>query len=103
MSLGRPADSYGYRPGRSALDAVAACRQRCWKRDWVIDLDIQAFFDSLDHGLVLKAVAKHTDLRWVQLYCNGSCKRRCRCRTAPGADVIAEPRKGPRSHLCWRT
>ncbi len=61
-------DSYGYRPGRSALDAVAACRQRCWKRDWVIDLDIQAFFDSLDHGLVLKAVAKHTDLRWVQLY-----------------------------------
>lgn len=61
-------DSYGYRPGRSALDAVAACRQRCWKRNWVIDLDIQAFFDSLDHDLVLKAVAKHTDLRWVHLY-----------------------------------
>jgi group II intron reverse transcriptase/maturase len=62
------ADSYGYRPRRSALDAVAACRERCWKTDWVIDLDIRGFFDNLDHDLVLKAVAHHTDLRWVQLY-----------------------------------
>ncbi len=61
-------DSYGYRPGRSALDAVAACRRRCWKRDWVIDLDIQKFFDSVDHELVLKAVAVHTDQPWVLLY-----------------------------------
>lgn len=61
-------DSYGYRPGRSALDAVATCRERCWKKDWVIDLDIRAFFDSLDHELVLRAVSKHTDLRWVLLY-----------------------------------
>jgi RNA-directed DNA polymerase len=61
-------DSYGYRPGRSALDAVATCRQRCWKRDWVIDLDLKAFFDSLDHGLVMRTVSKHTDLRWVLLY-----------------------------------
>src|SRR6476620_10127898 len=53
-------DSYGYRPGRSALDAVEACRRRCWNRDWVIDLDIRAFFDSLDHELILKAVAAHT-------------------------------------------
>jgi hypothetical protein len=42
-------DSYGYRPYRSALDAVAACRQRCWKSDWVIDLDIQKFLDALSH------------------------------------------------------
>jgi RNA-directed DNA polymerase len=42
-------DSYGYRPYRSALDAVAACRQRCWKSDWVIDLDIQKFFDAWSH------------------------------------------------------
>jgi RNA-directed DNA polymerase len=42
-------DSYGYRPGRSALDAVGQCRQRCWKYDWAIDLDLRAFFDSLDH------------------------------------------------------
>ena len=61
-------DSYGYRPGRSALDAVATCRKRCWKRDWVIDLDIRAFFDSIPHSLMLKAVSRHTDLRWVILY-----------------------------------
>jgi RNA-directed DNA polymerase len=61
-------DSYGYRPGRSALDAVATCRQRCWKADWVIDLDIRAFFDSIPHSLLLKAVSKHTALRWVLLY-----------------------------------
>ena len=50
-------DSYGYRPGRSALDAVAVCRERCWRNDWVIDLDVRAFFDSVDHSLMLKAVA----------------------------------------------
>jgi RNA-directed DNA polymerase len=61
-------DSYGYRPGRSALDAVARCRQRCWKYDWVLDLDLKSFFDSLDHSLVLRSVAHHTDLRWILLY-----------------------------------
>jgi RNA-directed DNA polymerase len=61
-------DSYGYRPGRSALDAVGACRERCWRRDWVIDLDIRSFFSSVDHELMLKAVSRHTDLRWVLLY-----------------------------------
>ncbi len=61
-------DSYGYRPGRSALDAVGRCRERCWRTDWVIDLDIQGFFDNLDHDLVLKAVAHHTDQRWIVLY-----------------------------------
>ncbi len=61
-------DSYGYRPGRSAHDALVACRQRCWKYDWVLDLDLKAFFDSLSHSLVLKAVAHHTNLRWILLY-----------------------------------
>lgn len=61
-------DSYGYRPGRSALEAVGACRQRCWRTDWIIDLDIKGFFDNLDHDLVLKAVAHHTDQRWIVLY-----------------------------------
>jgi group II intron reverse transcriptase/maturase len=61
-------DSYGYRPGRSAIDAVAQCRRRCWKTDWVIDLDISAFFDSVRWDLVLKAVATHTDQPWVVLY-----------------------------------
>src|SRR5215211_2529247 len=62
------ADSYGYRPGRSALDAVGMCRRRCWKADWVIDLDIQKFFDSVPWDLVVKAVAAHTDDPWVVLY-----------------------------------
>jgi RNA-directed DNA polymerase len=61
-------DSYGYRPDRSALDAVGTCRERCWKSDWVIDLDLRSFFDTVDHGLMLKAVAAHTDERWVLLY-----------------------------------
>lgn len=61
-------DSYGYRPGRGALDAVGTCRRRCWSNDWVIDLDIRAFFDSLDHDLVMRAVAKHTTPSWVLLY-----------------------------------
>ena len=61
-------DSYGYRPGRSAHDALAVARERCWKRDWALDLDIRAFFDSVPHDLLLKAVAHHTDERWVLLY-----------------------------------
>ncbi len=61
-------DSYGYRPNRSAHDAVEACRKRCWKNDWVVDLDIRAFFDTIPHDLLLKAVARHTDQRWVLLY-----------------------------------
>ncbi|MDQ5832390.1 MAG: group II intron reverse transcriptase/maturase [Actinomycetota bacterium] len=61
-------DSYGYRPGRSALDAVGVCRQRCWRYDWAIDLDVRSFFDSLDHQLVLRAVAHHTTERWILLY-----------------------------------
>jgi hypothetical protein len=61
-------DSFGYRPGRSALDAVAACRQRFWKTDWVIDLDIQKFFDSVPWRLVVKAVEAVCDLPWVRLY-----------------------------------
>jgi len=61
-------DSYGYRPGKAALDAVAVCRRRCWERDWVIDLDVARFFDSVRHGLIVKAVEWHTDAPWVLLY-----------------------------------
>jgi RNA-directed DNA polymerase len=61
-------DSFAYRPSRSALDAVETARRRCWATDWVIDLDIKAFFDSLDHELVERAVAFHTDIPWVRLY-----------------------------------
>jgi group II intron reverse transcriptase/maturase len=61
-------DSYGYRPGRSALDAVAACRKRCWKKDWLIDLDVEKFSGSVRWDLILKAVQAHTALPWVLLY-----------------------------------
>ncbi|MEU9547350.1 reverse transcriptase domain-containing protein [Streptomyces mirabilis] len=61
-------DSYGYRPNRSALDAVAACQTRSWRANWVVDLDIQKFFDSVPHDLIVKAVEAHTDARWVVLY-----------------------------------
>lgn len=61
-------DSYGYRPSRSALDAIETCRLRCQQRDWVLDLDIQKFFDSVDHELMVKAVEANTDQKWVVLY-----------------------------------
>ena len=61
-------DSYGYRPGRSPLDAVAKCRERCWKKDWALDLDVQKFFDSVDHDLMVKAVEANTGQKWVVLY-----------------------------------
>jgi len=61
-------DSYGYRPGKSALDAVGKARQRCWKYDWVVDLDISKFFDSLDHALLMRAVRKYTTCGWALLY-----------------------------------
>ena len=61
-------DSYGYRPGRSAHQALRVCRERCWRQDWVLDLDLKSFFDSVSWELILKAVAHHTDQRWILLY-----------------------------------
>jgi len=61
-------DSYGYRPGRSAIQAVGQARKRCWQHDWVLDLDVLAFFDSLDHSLVMRAIRKYTNCTWVLLY-----------------------------------
>ena len=61
-------DSYGYRPKKSALDAVGQARQRCWRYDWVVDLDIKGFFDNIDHELLMRAVRKHAKDKWVVLY-----------------------------------
>jgi RNA-directed DNA polymerase len=61
-------DSYGYRPTKSALEAVGAARERCWQHAWVIDLDIKGFFDNIDHDIMLSLVEKHTDCKWVLLY-----------------------------------
>jgi len=62
------ADSFGYRPNKSAHDAIGATRARCWKYDWVLEFDIKGLFDNIDHDLLMKAVRKHTDNAWAILY-----------------------------------
>jgi group II intron reverse transcriptase/maturase len=61
-------DSYGYRPGKSAVQAVGVARKRCWQKAWVLDIDIKGFFDNIDHELLMRAVEKHSDGKWVELY-----------------------------------
>lgn len=61
-------DSYGYRPGKSAIDAVAITRTRCWRYNWLLEFDIKGLFDNIDHVLLMRAVRKHTDCKWVILY-----------------------------------
>ena len=61
-------DSYGYRPGKSAIEAVGMARKRCWRYRWSVDLDIKGFFDNIDHELLMRAVRKHTDSKWLLLY-----------------------------------
>lgn len=61
-------DSYGYRPGKSAVEAVGAARERCRRYDWVLDMDISAFFDNIDHQLLMKALRRHIDSKWVLMY-----------------------------------
>ena len=61
-------DSYGYRPGRSAAQALAVTRERCWRYDWVLELDVKGLFDNIGHELLMRAVRWHTDNPWVLLY-----------------------------------
>ena len=61
-------DSYGYRPGKSAIKAIGVTRRRCWRYAWVLDLDIKGFFDNIDHMLMMRAVRKHTRNKWLLLY-----------------------------------
>jgi len=61
-------DSYGYRPGRSALDAIEVTRERCWKYDWLFEFDVKGLFDNIDHELLMRAVRHHTECKWVLLY-----------------------------------
>jgi len=62
------ADSYGYRPGKSALQAVGVTRERCWKYNWVLEFDVKGLFDNIDHELLLRAVRKHVTCKWALLY-----------------------------------
>ena len=61
-------NSFGYRPNRSAIDAVGVTRERCWKMAWLLEYDIVGMFDNIDHELLMKAVCKHTDSKWIILY-----------------------------------
>ena len=61
-------DSYGYRPGKSAREAIGVARKRCWRNNWVLDIDIKGCFDNLDHDLMMRALEKHTQEKWVLLY-----------------------------------
>ncbi len=61
-------DSYGYRLGKSAIDAVAVTRQRCWRYNWLLEFDIKGLFDNIDHDLLMRAVKTHTDCKWLLLY-----------------------------------
>jgi RNA-directed DNA polymerase len=61
-------DSYGYRPNKSALDAVGVTRERCWNSPWVLEFDIKGLFDNIDHDLMMQVVRKHTDIKWVVMY-----------------------------------
>lgn len=61
-------NSFGYRPRKSALDALEVTRKRCWKYDWVVEFDIKGLFDNIDHEMLMKALRKHCDCKWILLY-----------------------------------
>jgi RNA-directed DNA polymerase len=83
-------DSYGYRPGKSALQALGVARERCWRHAWALDLDIRACFDSIPHELLLKAVKKHTNCPWVLLY----IERWLQAPVQPENDALEPRQKG---------
>jgi group II intron reverse transcriptase/maturase len=91
-------DSYGYRPGKSAKQAVAVTRKRCWNYDWVVEFDIKGAFDNLDHDLLMKAVRKHVSDQWILLYVerwlkapfqDGEGKQKPRTKGTPQGGVIS--------------
>ncbi len=96
-------DSYGYRPNRSALDPVGTCRRRCWEDDWVVDLDIQKFFDSVDHTLMIKAVEANTGQPWVVLYVKRWLVAPIQHPDGSLHERTGEPRKVQRYRPCWPT
>jgi len=95
-------DSYGYRPGKSALEAVGVARRRCWRYDWVLDLDIKSFFDDIDRELLKRAVRKHTDCPWVLLYLERWLRHPFRWRMAASSRGQEERHKAGSSLPSWR-
>src|SRR5262245_52637485 len=96
-------DSYGYRPGRSAIDAVRTARQRCWRCDWVLDIDVKGYFDSIDWELLLKAVRHHTGCPWVLLYIERWLKAPVQMEEAASSRARQGRRKVGSSVPCWPT
>ena len=88
-------DSYGYRPGRSAHDALAVTRQRCWKQDWVLDIDVRAFFDSVPHDLLLKRSLTTPTNAGSCSTSNGGSPPPCRWRTGPSWHEKRDPARVP--------
>ena len=90
-------DSYGYRPGRSAAQALAVTRERCWRYDWVLELDIKGLFDNIGHDLLMRAMRWHTDNPWVLLY----TERWLKAPFQHEDDTLEERHKGtPQGGLC---
>ena len=81
-------DSYGYRPGKSAIQAVAITRQRCWKYGWLFEYDITGAFDNIDHGLLIKALKRHTESEWILLYITTVRLRKRSPAEEPGAPSV---------------
>ncbi len=67
-------DSYGYRPNKSAIDAIGTTRERCWKMPGVLEFDIVGMFDNINHGMLMKALKKHVSEKWILLYTERSLK-----------------------------
>ena len=89
-------NSFGYRPGRSALDAVAVTRKRCWKYDWVVEFDIRGLFDNIRHDLLMMALRHHCDCRWVLLYVERWLKAPLRQQ---GGGLVARHRGTPQGSV----
>ena len=96
-------DSYGYRPCRSPHDALRVCRERCWASDWVVDLDVKAFFDTVPWDLMLRAVAHHTDQKWILLYVERCLKSPMLKADGTLAERTAGRRRAARFHRCSPT
>ena len=92
-------NSYGYRPRKSALDAVGVKRERCWKYDWVLEFDIKGLFDNIDHTLLLRAVRKHVAYKWA-LLCIERCAHSGDCDRPFQPKVITD--SGDRDHVLTR-
>jgi retron-type reverse transcriptase len=87
--------SFGYRPGKNAHQAVNQARRNCWRYDWVLDMDMKAFFDTIDHDLMMRAIEKHVPEQWIRLYIRrAGWKVQWNWRKEGCKNAAVAPRKG---------